>query len=96
MRSHMIARAALASSPLTAFAPLAGAALTGSGTPWLLLPTASVVAFVGGTRAEKRAASTRHRGVIVSDPAPDANGTVYAVAPRDLVVVEYAWSDEAA
>jgi hypothetical protein len=90
------ARAGLASLPVTAFAPLAGAALTGYGTPWLLLPVGSAVAFAGGTCAEKRAAAGRRRGVVVSDPTPDVDGIVCATAPRDLVVVEFAWSDEAA
>jgi hypothetical protein len=89
------ARAGLASMPVTAFAPLAGAALTGYGTPWLLLPVGSVVAFVGGACAEKRAASTRRRGVVVSDPPPAEDGIVYATAPRDEITVEYRWSDAA-
>lgn len=95
MHPKLIARAGLASVPVTAFMPLAGAILTGSGTPWLVLPLGSVAAFVGGTRAEKRTASTRRRGVVVSDPAPDADGVVYAVAPRDEVTVEYRWHDAA-
>lgn len=90
-----LARAGLASAPLTAFTPLAGAALTGHGTPWLLLPVGSAVAFVGGTCADKRAASTRRRGVIVADPTPDENGVVYATAPRDLITVAYEWHDAA-
>lgn len=96
MHPKLIARAALASLPVTAFAPLAGAALTGHGTPWLVLPVGSIVAFAVGTRAEKRAASTRRRGVVVSDPPPAPDGTVYATAPRDEITVEYRWSDEAA
>jgi hypothetical protein len=96
MRSKLSARAGIASAPVTAFAPLAGAALTGSGTPWLVLPVGSMVAAVVGARAEHRAASTRRRGVIVADPAPDADGIVCATAPRDQVTVEFAWSDEAA
>lgn len=96
MRSNLIARAGLASAPMTAFAPLAGAALTGHGVPWLLLPVGSMVAFIGGTCAEKRAATTRRRGFVVADPAPDADGIVCATAPRDLITVDYAWSDGAA
>lgn len=96
MLSRLIARAGLASTPVTAFAPLVGAALTGTGVPWMVLPVGSVAAVVAGTRAEKRAASTRHRGVIVSDPPPAEDGTVYAVAPRDEIRIEYRWSDEAA
>ncbi|MEY9909747.1 hypothetical protein ABIA35_005990 [Catenulispora sp. MAP12-49] len=96
MRSNLIARAGLASAPMTAFAPLAGAALTGHGVPWLLLPVGSMVAFVGGTCAERRTASARRRGFIVADPAPDADGVVCATAPRDLVGVEFTWVDEAA
>lgn len=85
----------LASAPVTAFAPLAGAVLTGYGTPWLLLPLGSAVAFIGGTCAEKRAASTRRRGVVVSAPSPDVDGVMYAVAPRDEITVDYSWSDAA-
>lgn len=85
----------LGSMPLTAFAPLVGAALTGSGTPWLVLPVGSVAAFVAGTRAERREALTRRRGVVVSEPPPAVDGTVYAVAPRDEIRVEYRWSDAA-
>jgi hypothetical protein len=88
-------RVGLASAPVTAFAPLAGAALTGSGSPWLVLPVGSVAAFVGGIRAEKREAATRRRGVVVSDPPPTADGTVYGIAPRDEITVEYRWSDAA-
>lgn len=95
MRSHLIARAGLASAPVTAFAPLAGAALTGTGTPWLVLPVGSMVALVGGGCAHRRAALMRRRGVIVSDPPPAENGTVYATAPRDEITVEYRWSDVA-
>lgn len=95
MFPKLIARAGLASAPVTAFAPLAGAALTGHGTPWLVLPVGSVAAVIGGTRAEKRAAATRRRGVVVSEPPPAEDGTVYAVAPRDEITVEYAWSDVA-
>lgn len=95
MRSHLIARAGLASLPVTAFAPLAGAALTGYGTPWLLLPVGSMVALVGGGCAHRRTASTRRRGVVVSDPPPDEDGVVYGVAPRDEITVEYRWSDAA-
>lgn len=84
------------SAPVTAFAPAAGAALTGYGVPWLLLPLGSVAAVVAGTRADRREASTRRRGVVVSDPPPAEDGTVYGVAPRDEITVEYAWSDEAA
>lgn len=86
-------RAGLASAPVTAFAPLAGAALTGHGTPWLVLPVGSVAAIVGGIRGEKR--TTIRRGVVVSDPPPADDGTVHAVAPRDEITVEYAWSDAA-
>ncbi len=91
MLSKLIARAGLASMPVTAFAPLAGAALTGFGTPWMALPLGSVAAVVGGGCAHRRAASTRRRGVIVADPAPDADGIVTATAPRDLITVEYRW-----
>lgn len=87
--------AGLASAPVTAFAPLAGAALTGHGTPWLVLPIGSAAAVVAGTRAEKREASTRRRGVVVSDPPPAEDGVMYAVAPRDEITVEYSWSDAA-
>lgn len=96
MNPKLIARAGLASAPVTAFAPLAGAALTGHGAPWLLLPLGSVAAVVAGSRAEKRAASTRRRGVVVADPAPDEDGIVCATAPRDLITVAYQWHDEAA
>jgi len=96
MRSHLIARAGLATAPVTVFAPAAGTALTGHGAPWIVAPVGSVVAAVVGIRAERRAASTRRRGVVVADPAPDADGIVCATAPRDLVGVDYAWSDEAA
>jgi hypothetical protein len=96
MHPKLIARAGLVSAPVTAFAPLAGAALTGSGSPWLALPVGSVVAFAAGTRAARRAAQVRRRGVVVADPAPDADGTVYATAPRDLITVAYRWHDEAA
>jgi hypothetical protein len=91
MHPKLIARAGLASMPVTAFAPLAGTALTGHGTPWLLLPLGSVAAIVAGTRAEKRQAANIRRGVVVSGPAPDADGVVYAVAPRDEIAVEYRW-----
>ena len=90
------ARAGLVSAPFTAFAPLAAAALTGHGAPWLALPIGSMVAFVGGTCAERREASTIRRGVIVSDPQPAADGAVYGIAPRDEVTVECRWSDEVA
>lgn len=96
MHPKLLTRAGLASAPLTAFAPLAGAALTGYGTPWLVLPAGSVVAFIGGTRAEKRAAASVRRGVVVSDPPPTEDGVAYAVAPRDEIRIDYAWSDEAA
>lgn len=95
MNPKLLARAGLASAPVTAFAPVAGAALTGHGSPWLVLPAASVVAAVVGTRGERRIASTR-RGLIVSDPPPAADGIVPGVAPRDAIVVEFTWSDEAA
>lgn len=95
MNPKLIARAGLATLPATAFAPLAGAALTGSGTAWLALPVGSAVAFVAGTRAERHTASTRRRGVVVADPAPDADGIVCATAPRDLITVDYSWSDVA-
>lgn len=91
MRSHLIARAGLASLPVTAFAPLAGAALTGYGTPWLVLPLGSVAAALGGTRAHRRAALANRRGVIIADPSPDTDGVVTATAPRDLITVEYRW-----
>lgn len=85
--------AGLASAPVTAFAPLAGAALTGHGTPWLVLPVGSVAAVVAGTRADRRAASTR-RGVIIADP--DLNGLRETLtAPRDEITVDYSWSDAA-
>ena len=90
------ARAGLASLPVTAFAPLAGAALTGYGTPWLLLPVGSAVAFVGGTCAEKRTAAGRRRGVVVADPdLNELRETATATAPRDLITVDYRWSDAA-
>lgn len=95
MNPKLIARAGLATLPATAFAPLAGAALTGTGVPWLLAPVGSAVAFVAGTCAERRAASARRRGVVVADPAPDENGVMRATAPRDLITVDYAWSDAA-
>ena len=91
----LTARAGLASMPVTAFAPLAGAALTGHGTPWLVLPVGSVVAVIGGTCAEKRAMRGVRRGVVVSDPPPAEDGVVYAVAPRDEITVDYSWSDAA-
>ena len=96
MNPKLIARAGLATAPATAFAPAVGAALTGHGTPWLALPVGSVVAAVVGTRAERRAASTRRRGVVIADPAPDADGIVCATAPRDVITVPYHWHDEAA
>jgi hypothetical protein len=95
MRSHLIARAGLASLPVTAFAPLAGAALTGYGTPWLVLPVGSVVALVGGGCAHRRAAAIHRLGVVVAEP--DLNGLRETLtAPRDLITVPYHWSDEAA
>jgi hypothetical protein len=95
MRSHLIARAGLASLPMTAFAPLAGANLTGYGTPWMVLPIGSVVALVGGGCAHRRAASTTRRGVVVEDP--DLNELRETLtAPRDHITVDYAWHDEAA
>lgn len=86
-------RAGLASLPVTAVAPLAGAAMTGYGTPWLLLPVGSVAAFVGGTCSEKRAASTRRRGVVVSDPPPAPEPDLNVL--RDVITVEYRWTDAA-
>jgi hypothetical protein len=95
MRSHLIARAGLASLPVTAFAPLAGAAMTGYGTPWMVLPIGSVVALVGGGCAHRRDAAIRRRGVIVADPdLNDLRETL--TAPRDEITVEFTWSDEAA
>ena len=94
MNPKLIARAGLASLPVTAFAPLAGAALTGYGTPWLVLPVGSMVALVGGGCAHRRAAATRRLGVIVADP--DLNELREATAPRDPITVPYHWSDEAA
>lgn len=96
MRSTLIARAGLASAPVTAFAPLIGATLTGYGTPWLALPIGSVAAFACGTRASRRTAAERRCGVIVSAPAAVETGIEYATAPRDEITVEFAWSDEAA
>lgn len=94
MNPKTLARAGIASAPVTAFAPVAGTALTGHGAPWLLLPLGSVAAAVAGTRAERRAASTRRRGVVVADP--DLNELRETLtAPRDLITVEYAWSNEA-
>lgn len=94
MRSKMIVRAGLVSAPVTAFAPAAGTALTGHGALWLALPLGSVAAAVAGTRADRRAASTRRRGVVVDDP--DLNELRETLtAPRDLITVEFAWSDEA-
>jgi hypothetical protein len=92
--SSLAVRAGVASLPVIAFAPLAGAALTGHGTPWLVLPVGSIAAMVGGARAEKREGSTRRRGVVVDSvppPAfePDLNRL------RDVVTVEYRWSDAA-
>lgn len=95
MKLTTLARAGLVSMPVTAFAPLAGAALAGTGTPFLVLPVGSVVAVVVGTCAEKREAAARRRGVVVSDPPPSEDGTVYAVAPRDEITIEYRWSDAA-
>jgi phosphate/sulfate permease len=92
----LYARAGLGSLPVTAFAPLVGAATTGHGAPWVILPVGSMVAFVGGTCGERRAAASIRRGVVVSDPPPAEDGIVYAVAPRDEITVEYRWSDEAA
>jgi hypothetical protein len=95
MNPKNLARAGLASLPLTAFAPVAGVALTGHGMPWVVAPVGSVVAAVVGIRAERRAASTRRRGLIVADP--DLNGLRETLAaPRDLITVDYRWSDEAA
>lgn len=96
MNPKLLARAGLATAPVTAFAPAAGVALTGHGLPWIVLPVGSVVAAVVGTRADRRAASTRRHGLVVSDPPPAEDGIVYATAPRDEITVEYAWSDEAA
>lgn len=102
MRSHLIARAGLASLPVTAFAPLAGAALTGYGTPWMVLPIGSVVALVGGGCAHRRAAAIHRRGVIVADPNLIDLRTIFAepreaaTAPRDEITIEFTWSDEAA
>jgi len=94
MRSNLIARTGLASLPLTAFAPVAGVALTGRGAAWMALPVGSVVAAVVGTCAARRDASTRRRGVIVDDP--DLNELREMTAPRDVITVPYRWSDEAA
>jgi len=95
MRSNLIARTGLASLPLTAFAPVAGVALTGHGAAWMALPVGSVVAAVVGTCAARRDASTRRHGVVVAEP--DLNGLRETLAaPRDLITVEFAWSDEAA
>lgn len=94
MRSKLIARAGLASLPITAFAPAVGTIWTGYGAPWMVLPVGSMVALVGGGCAHRRAASTR-RGVVVTDP--DLNKLRETVTPpRDLITVEFAWSDEAA
>lgn len=94
MHPKTLARAGLASAPLTAFAPAAGAVLTGSGLPWLLLPVGSMVALVGGGCAHRRAASARHRGVVVAEP--DLNGLRETLTvPRDLITVDYQWSDVA-
>jgi len=94
MNPKLLARAGLASMPVTVFAPAAGTALTGHGATWLLLPLGSVAAAVAGTRADRRAASTR-RGVVVPDP--DLNELRETLtAPRDLITVDYSWSDEAA
>lgn len=91
----LYARVGLASMPVTAFAPLVGAALTGHGAPWVILPVGSMVAFVGGTCAERRAAASVRRGVVVSDPnLNELRETL--TAPRDEITVEYRWSDEAA
>lgn len=95
MRSHLIARAGLASLPATAFAPLAGTAWTGYGTPWMVLPIGSVVALVGGGCAHRRAAAIRRRGVIVSEPSLNALRDACATAPRDEITVDYSWSDAA-
>lgn len=95
MNPKLLARAGLATAPVTAFAPVAGTALTGHGAPWLLLPLGSVAAAVAGTRAERRAARDRRLGVIVPDP--DLNGLRETLtAPRNEITVDYAWSDEAA
>jgi len=95
MNPKLLARAGLATAPVTAFAPAAGTALTGYGSPWLALPVGSVVAAVVGIRAERRAASTRRRGVVVAEP--DLNGLRETLAaPRDLITVAYHWHDEAA
>ncbi len=96
MNPKLLARAGVATAPVTAFAPVAGTALTGYGTPWLALPVGSLVAAVVGIRAERSAAASRRRGLVVSDPPPAEDGIVYATAPRDEITVEYAWSDEAA
>lgn len=95
MNPKLLARAGLASLPLTAFAPVAGVVLTGHGTAWMALPVGSVVAAVVGTCTERRAASTRRRGFVVAEP--DLNGLRETLAaPRDLITVEFAWTDEAA
>lgn len=93
MRSNLIARTGLASLPVTAFAPVAGVALTGHGAAWAALPVGSVVAAVVGTCAGRRAASTRRRGVVVSDPPPAAEPDLNVL--RDVITVEYRWSDAA-
>ena len=93
MNPKLLARAGLATAPVTVFAPAAGTALTGHGSPWILAPVGSVVAAVVGIRAERRAASTR-RGVIVAEP--DLNELREMTAPRDVITVPYRWSDEAA
>jgi len=92
-RTSLATRAGLASLPVTAFAPAAGAALTGHGSPWLALPVGSVVAAVAGTRAQHRAASTRRRGVVVSDPPPAPEPDLNVL--RDVITVEYRWTDAA-
>ena len=95
MNPKLLARAGLATAPVTVFAPAAGTALTGHGSPWIVAPVGSVVAAVVGIRAERRTASTRRRGVIVADP--DLNELRQALAaPRDVITVPYRWSDEAA
>lgn len=94
MNPKLLARAGLATAPVTVFAPAVGTALTGHGSLWLVAPVGSVVAAVVGIRAEHRAASIRRRGVVVDDP--DLNGLRETLsAPRDLVTVDYQWSDVA-
>lgn len=91
---NLVVRTGFASVPVTAFAPLAGAAVTGSGAVWLVLPAGSFAAIIGGACARSRVTPFSQHGVVLD--APQAVVSTTGPAPRGEVTVEFAWSDEAA